>query len=364
MLRKYTLLLLAIFPLQWVHAQEPLDDTTFFTPASFYEKIGLKKSESNKRLRVYYQPTQDKADDIERTVDIRWVFASKAQAQEYLNKNLLKESEEGYPMKKAIKLPNAGKVYLYRENQMSSGMYDMMGAEIAQWYYIFVIDRVMIKVFTAGNKTSMATSYAVALEAAKYVSSKLNLPVKETEIEKFDLQLATGFKERIEKGNLAFVPLPGFEPAKIDEALTNYFDQEFKLPGENYAVRYFIVKNDEDIQGLLSDSMVYKKYCRSKRGASLSVSLNIMGGMPGNMPNSEEIADRARCKKINNSDFIIEYVFEIGGGSQLAKGYKYCYMYATYKKDQPDSYVIFLSDDTKKLGLFQQLHKSSIKYSD
>jgi hypothetical protein len=41
------------------------------------------------------------------------------------------------------------------------------------------------------------------------------------------------------------------------------------------------------------------------------------------MPGSKENEDRENCKKINNSDFIIEYVFEVGKNSILAKGYKH-----------------------------------------
>jgi hypothetical protein len=241
-----------------------------------------------------------------------------------------------------------------------------MGAENVHWYYIFLIDKVVAKVFTMGNKTPMPVSYKLALEAAKHISQKLGLAASENEVTTFDLSTSSGFKEKIEKGKLDFYPLPGFEPGTVPEDLKRYFDQEFVFPGEKYCVRYFIVKNDEHVTGALDDSVNYKKYWRNKVGASQSVSLNIMMPDPssGRMPRSKENTDRASCLKINNSDFIIEYIFAVSPNSVLAKGYKYCYMYATYKQNAPDCYVIYLSDETKNLDLFRQMHKSSIKYRD
>jgi hypothetical protein len=346
-------------------AQSPIGDSSFFTPSTVYETAGMKTVESNARLKVYSK-ADDKPDDIVRAVDIRWVFSSKQDAAKYLEANLEKESEGGYAMKKLISLPNAAKVYVFREEAMSSGMYEMSGAEHVHWYYIFAIDKVVAKVFTAGNKTSMPTSYKLALEAAKHISQQLGLPIKEKEITKFDLSVSSGFKEKIEKGNLSFYPMPGFEPAAIPGELKRYFDQEFVLPGEKYSLRYFIIKNEEEIKGSLADSVNYKKYIDGKKGASQSVSINIMMPDPAafKMPNSNENTDRESCRKINNSDLIIEYAFRVGDNSVLAKGYKFCYMYATFKQNAPDVYVVFLSDDTKKIGLFRQMHKSSIKYRD
>lgn len=346
------------------HAQEIIADSNFFTPEIFFQEMGLVKTESNKALRVYTK-NEDNPDDVSRIVDIRWVFATKKEASDYLDKNLELQSEGGYRMKKEVILPNAEKLYIYREEPASVSMYEMMGAENVHWYYLFIIDRVVAKVFTSGNKTSIATSYKFALEAAKHISSKLNLPVKEADVSKFNFPVGKGFKEKLENGRLDFFPIPGFEPNTLPESLTNYFDQEFIFPGEKYCVRYFIIQNPEEVKGSLEDTATYKEYRKSKKGASLSVSLNIM--MPdrmGALPNSKENQDWQSCKKINNSDFIIESYFEIGKNSELGKGYKYCYMYASYKQGAPDCYVVFLSDDIKKIGLFRQLNKSSIKYND
>jgi hypothetical protein len=354
-----------LFVTGFCHAQHSSEDSSFLTPASVFETAGMKCIEKNKRLRVYTK-TEDRPNDVSRAVDIRWVFSSSQEAADFLEKNLEKESEGGYPIKKVLSLPNAAKVYIYREEPMSVGMYEMTGAENAHWYYIFVIDRIVAKVFTAGNKTSMSTSYKLAFEAAKHISQKLGLAIRENEISTFDLSTTGGFKEKIEKGKLIFYPLPGFEPGALPDQLKDYFDQEFVFPGEKYCVRYFIIKNEEDIKGSLEDSMVYKKYWQKKVGASQSVSLNIMMPDPsaGRFPRGKENANRASCHKINNSDFIIEYAFSVSDNSVLAKGYKYCYMYATYKQNAPDCYVVFLSDDARKLGLFSQMHKSSIKYKD
>lgn len=346
-------------------AQAFIDDSSFFTPATVFHATGLKNTESNKRLRVYTK-SEEKADDILRTVDIRWVFASKTEAEDYLGGNLGKESEGGYPVKKMITLPNASKIYVFREESVSTRMYNMMGVEHVHWYYLFVVDRVVAKVFTAGNKTAMATSYRLAWEAAKHISSRLGLPVNETDATRFDTTIEKGFKEKLDKGKLAFHPLPGFEPKAVPAQLARYFDQEYVFPGEKYCVRYFIIANEERIKGSLEDSLVYRDYRKEKVGASQSVSLNIM--MPDlssfQVPRGEEMADRQRCRNTTNSDFIVEYAFPVGAQSQLASGYKYCYMFAMYRQHAPDCYVVFLSDDVKKLELFRQVHMSSLKYTD
>jgi hypothetical protein len=360
---KYSVFICLLFITGLSHAQRLIEDSSFFTPAPVFENAGMTKRESNNRLKVYTK-RGDTPGDITRAVDIRWVFASSQEAADYLEKNLEKESEGGYQVKKTLKLPNATKIYVYREDPMTAGMYEMMGAENVHWYYLFVIDKVVAKVFTMGNKTSMSTSYKLALEAAKHISQKLGLGISQNEISTFDFSTDPRFKEKIEKGNLDFYALPGFEPRTLPDELKNYFDQEFIFPGEKYCVRYFIIKNEEQVTGSLQDSINYKKYVQEKVAASQSVSINIKMPDPsaGAFPRGKENTDRTKCQKINNSDFIIEYFFPVTKNSELGKGYKYCYMYATYKQNAPDCYVVFLSDDTKQLALFRQTHMSSIKY--
>ncbi|HEV7782567.1 MAG TPA: hypothetical protein VGO58_14935, partial [Chitinophagaceae bacterium] len=215
---------------------------------------------------------------------------------------------------------------------------------------------------TSGNNTSMAKSYALALAAAKHISGKLSLPVNESAVSLFDAQLEKGFSEKITKGKLQFYGLAGFEPTPLPAGLGDHFDQQLELPGEKFSVRYFVISNPEGEKLNLADSVVYKKYCGGKKMASLSVSLNVMMGRPGDMPKSREIKDRDECRKINNSDYIIEYMFEVSSRSELAKGYKYCYMYAAYKQGSPDCYVVFLSDDPANFSLFRQVYKTGIKY--
>lgn len=301
---------------------------------------------------------------IERTVDICRIFSTKEEALDYLNKNLDKESEGGYRYKKNIALPNASKVFVYREESMSASMYNMMKVEKAHWNFIFVIDRVVAKIFTAGEQTPITAAYEIAQEAAKHISSKLNLAVNNFTPTQFDWQLTDPFREKIGKGALDFVPLPGFESRQLPDELTRYFDQEFQWPAEKLVVRYFVVQNREEDNASLDDSVAYKKYCNLKKNGALSVTLNIIMSMPPQMPNVKEIKNRDECKKINNSDYMVQHYFRIDEASQLGKGYKYGYLYGMFKKDRPDCYVVFLSDDTKKLELFRQLQMSSIKYKE
>lgn len=358
-MRKVLLLLASCLSISGIIAQEPVADSSFFTPTTFFEQSGLKQISSNQLLRVY---SKQELSAINRVVDIRWVFNTSADAQNYFNKNLEKEAEGGYAYKKAIALPNAVTVKVFREDPFTGSIYSQSNLINVHWYYIFLIDRVMVKVFTAGSNTSLSDSYRIAYEAASTVSSQLKLPVPPGP----ETFTGTGFQgttftTKLKEGNIEFLSPAGFESVAIPASLQPYFDHEVQLPGEDWAIRYYIAPYSEANKE--EDALPYPEYCKIKKAKSSSVSLNIMMQHPGNMPPGIESKDTAKCRKDFNGDFMLVNYSEVGRQSELAKGYKFCYMYSIFKRGAADCFVIHLVNNPATLKIFPQLVHRSLRYA-
>lgn len=341
-----------------VLAQEPVKDSTFFLTQEYFQTLGMKRVEANQVLRVYTKSDVDAS--MNRLVDIRWVFNTAEEAKKYYSANLKLQSEGGYEYKKQLSLPNAKLVKIYREERGSAAMYETFGSQHVHWYFIFLVDRVMVKIFTSGKFTSFNEAYSIAWDAAQMISEKLKLPVNGISKPDFSQQPDTVFSSKIRKEKIAFNYPPGFETGKIPSTLKRYFDQELSFPGEEYVLRYYIVPTNG--AALRSDTLSYDKYCREKDFTYLSVSLNIMMGTPGDMPATRQLKDTVKCKKMFNGDYLISSFFEVGKKSELAKGYKYCLMYAIYKKGHADCYVVYLTNNQEMLTAFPQLVFQTLKY--
>ena len=342
-----------------VLAQEPVNDSTFFLPQEYFQALGMKRAQSNQRLKVYVNKDIDAG--INRLVDIRWVFNTADEAKKYYTTNLRIQSENGYEYKKQVTLPNARQVRIYREEKGAAAMYESFGSQHVHWCFIFLVDRVMVKVFTSGRFTSFHEAYSVAWDAARLISEKLGMPVNGLVKPDFRQQPDTSFLAKVNKEKLSFSYPPGFETAKLAASLKRYFDQELIFAGEEYALRYYIVPAEGARR---SDSLSYEKYCKEKELTYLSVSLNIMMGARGDMPATRELKDTAKCKKMFNGDYMLSSFFEVGKKSALANGYKYCLMYAIYRKGYADCYVVYLTNNQQMLTVFPQLVFHTIKYQE
>lgn len=337
---------------------QPLKDSTFFLPQSYFASMGMQTHETNDLLRVYMN-TKNKDASVSRVVDIRWVFNTAREAKKYFSENLQTESENGYEYKKEIEIPYAQNLKIYREDKAATFMYNASGIHNVHWYFIFLVDRVMIKIFTAGKFTQLNEVYPIALQAAKDVAIKLHLAP--SEIKEMDLKnlCNTNFNKKVEEGKLNFHIPPGFDAGDAS-AISKHFDQEFTMPDEEYSIRYFIIPFDKN--SFAEDTLIYKEYCKQKSVKYLSVALNIMMGKFGEMPPTKEIKEPSICKKKFNGDYFIESKFHIGKDSELSEDYKYCSMYAIFKKGAPDCYVFLLTNKETMFDLFSQVNFSTISY--
>lgn len=339
-------------------AQTPSSDPALLLPSTFFTSKGLTLNQSNQNMNQYINKAYTNA-SLEMVYDIRLVFSSAEHANTYIDQNLEKVSEGGYPYKKAVKIPNASAIYMYREAPSVAKFNNAMGVPHAQWYIIFVIDRVVVKIFTSGYFTPFSEPYEIAVEAAKHVSDVLIKPVTIQKYEVQDAVLLPEFLTKTKEANVKFNLLPGYENHELPQNLTTYFDQEFVYPHENMAMRVYVIPPGES-----AGTKSYEEFCRLKAGASSSVYLNIF--MPDlkkdKFPAIKETKDSLECKKQFNGDFKVEAISEVSKNSILAKGYKYAYCIAFYKRGYGDCYVVYLANDERKFALFPQLTGKVFQY--
>jgi hypothetical protein len=327
----------------------------FYIPAQFFKAMGLDLAEKNEVLRVYTNKNLPADSPVVRAVDIRWVFDSKAEAKKYLLANLETQSENGFKwIQEDLKIQNAENIYVYREDKGTSNIYKSLGKTNVHWYFIFNVDKVVVKVFTSGSNTSFAKAKRIADEAAKTISIALKLKLK-TEKAAASLPLSPVFSEKLDKAGLRFAMPAGFEKSGVNKELANYFDDAIKLPGYDYEIRYFVIPNSTGKK----DTSSQKVYQRDREGQFLSVALNIKMSDMGSMPEFGPI-DSAICRKIFNADYAMQSFFETS--STLTKGYKYCYIYSIHNREKGDAFVVTLVNDKKHLDLFPQLFRRSLVY--
>lgn len=128
-----------------------------FLTSSFLAKYNLKLVQSEGNFIAW---SSDATSMIQRFVDIRWVFENNEDAWRYHRANLKANSEDGQPLTETIDLPGAQDLYICRESASVEKMIKQMLLTMRQYYFLFVVDNVVFKLF-------IATDTSVTLQDVK-----------------------------------------------------------------------------------------------------------------------------------------------------------------------------------------------------
>ena len=355
LLQQQGMLLCVLF--SWVHlsAQSQTTDSSFFLPEDYFTARSYKRTQNSNQVHTY---VSTKAGAVAYMLfDIRWVFVNSKEALAYYNKNLAEQSEGGFPYIKEVYLPNASQVKVYREARGIGSMMQMMGVTdpVCHWNFIFLVDKVMVKLYVTGD-LQFQEAYLMAYDAAALISKALGLPVDEAKKSKINTALQTSFKARLQAASLKFSPPYGFEHSAMQAPLEQYFDQELKFGNAKVVQRWYIPPNSGSYDvSSLADLQKAAGMCY------LSIAPNIMLST-AELPPVKDNKDTLYCKKVFNGDYFIASYFKVNKKSELAKGYDYCYMYAVFKRYKAPCFVFYLFDDPEFINAFPHLLHTSVRY--
>ncbi|MCC6371878.1 MAG: hypothetical protein IT236_12790 [Bacteroidia bacterium] len=141
----------------------------------FYSKYGLKSvSQKQGRMQVWSHPLNFDSPDFMRIGDIRWVFKTHQEAMDFHAKYLQVNAEYGEEINMyKFKIPKVDELRVFKESEKTKFMNAEMGFPMNFYYFIFVKDRVVAKVFVNTVPSITVEQASVfAKEAARRVATK------------------------------------------------------------------------------------------------------------------------------------------------------------------------------------------------
>ena len=126
------------------------------------------------RMNVWQNNIADTEDFI-RVCDIRWRFKNHSEALTFHKKYISVNSEGGEEIKKAnISIDKITELRVFRESAEMRKMNEALGGTMYFYYYLFVVDNVMAKVFVSSKKNITTERAAIfAKEAARRLNESL-----------------------------------------------------------------------------------------------------------------------------------------------------------------------------------------------
>jgi len=148
-----------------------------FIPDAFFTKYNLEMApQSNVHIKDW--STIDRTARIGVVDDVRWEFNNAEEAMAYHKKNLGVNSESGIEIHDRVYIPGAQELHIYRESKSITDLNQSMGIDTKEFYFLFVIDKVVAKVFVTVNGDATIDDASVfAKEAAKDIRNALGIVV-------------------------------------------------------------------------------------------------------------------------------------------------------------------------------------------
>jgi len=148
-----------------------------FIPDVFFTKYNLELApQSNAHIKDW--STIDRTAKIGVVDDVRWEFKDADEAMAWHKKNLNANSENGVEFKDKMYIPGAQDLHMFRESKSITDMNASMNIDTKQFYFIYVIDKVVAKVVvTVNGKVTLDDASVFAKEAAKNVRNALGIVV-------------------------------------------------------------------------------------------------------------------------------------------------------------------------------------------
>ncbi|MFZ1529952.1 MAG: hypothetical protein WAT19_14445 [Ferruginibacter sp.] len=310
-------------------------DSKYFLGVEYFENLGLKRGETTNDLRVYN--ADNKQNQIERLVDIRWVLNSETEAIQFLKENLVKQSEEGVFFSFPLNNTQISEQYLYRESKQMQNMMEVFGMKgLTSWIYIFRIKNIVSKIFVFGKQVPLSMVTSIADSASNLICGNLHLPITNTRSYPFPIS-DSSFKEKSK--NIYSKP-SGFRVAALDKDLATFFDNELVYENTKKKLRLRYKLFDFEKEYYSTDSSAYINKVMSNL---LTVPLNFYLPEGNDELNNlkSRVIENKESIKLANCDYIILTNGKISNKSELAKGYQYGITLCFIKKDYPILYLFF-----------------------
>jgi hypothetical protein len=165
---------------EYYQIENSLNDTLkqdIFLDSNFCSKYNLKNSTRNFRRMNYWDNTLHyKSPDFISVYDIRWVFKSNKEALEFHKRFLPINSEGGIEIKKSgIAIDSTTNLRIFREDDGTRQMNKDFGYPMNYYYFIFVVDNTVAKVFVSAKPGVTVDQAAVfAMEASRRINNAKN----------------------------------------------------------------------------------------------------------------------------------------------------------------------------------------------
>ena len=149
---------------------------SLYIDSTFCSNYNLKNITGKfKRMNVWNNPLNYDAKDFMRVCDIRWLFKDKFEAEAFHKKFLPVNSESGEEITNSkVYIENVTQLKIFRENAQARKMNEGFGLSMNFYYFIFIVDNCVAKVFV-NTKTNVTVEQAAvfAKEAAKKIKNNI-----------------------------------------------------------------------------------------------------------------------------------------------------------------------------------------------
>jgi hypothetical protein len=138
--------------------------------ADFLANFGLQKMSVNDfRIIVWRNINMTAKDSITRLCDIRWRFKNNKEALAFHRKYINVNAEDGREIKDYhFTIPGAKELRVFRESAAITDLAKQQKMDPSFYYYIFVVDNYVVKVFVNGKSNLSVDGASVfAKEAAR-----------------------------------------------------------------------------------------------------------------------------------------------------------------------------------------------------
>ncbi len=146
-----------------------------FIPDAFFRKYNLQLApQANAHIKDW--STLERTAEVGVVDDVRWEFNTAEEAMAWHKKNLTVNSENGVQINDKIYIPGAQDLHIYRESKSITDLNQSMGIDTKEFYFLFVINKVVAKVFvTVNGNSSINDALVFAKEAAKDIQNALGI---------------------------------------------------------------------------------------------------------------------------------------------------------------------------------------------
>jgi hypothetical protein len=144
-----------------------------FIEDAFFKQFNLEPAVRSSQ-KIHDWTSMDENNKYAVVNDIRWEFDTHDQALDYHKKNLSVNSQKGVELHPRISIPGVEELHIYKESTSIENLNKDLGINTMEYCYLFVVDKVVAKVWVKVNGNVRVDEASVfAREAAKTIQKAL-----------------------------------------------------------------------------------------------------------------------------------------------------------------------------------------------